>query len=63
MIVAPLSFFGECTETLVDLDQDLRQAAEQFGYDRFVRLPTPDQRGLVCKMVAEALSKEWSLER
>lgn len=62
LIVAPLSFFGDNTETLVDLDQDLRQAAEQCGYQRYVRLETPDQRGFLCQMVTEALCREWGLE-
>ena len=62
LIVAPLSFFGDNTETLVDLDRNLRQAVELFGYNRFVRLQTPNQRGFLCKMVAEALCKEWGLE-
>jgi ferrochelatase len=63
LIVAPLSFFSDNTETLVDLDQDLHQAVQRLGFNRFVRLQTPNQRGFVCKMVAEALCAEWGLER
>ncbi len=62
LIVAPLSFFDDNTETLVDLDQDLRQAVQRFGSNRFVRLQTPNQRGFLCTMVAEALCKEWGLD-
>lgn len=63
LIVAPLSFVGDNTETLIDLDQDLRRAIKPLGFHRFVRIKTPDKRGFLCKMVAEALRKEWGLDR
>lgn len=62
LIVAPLSFFSDNTETLVDLDQNLRLAAERLNYDRFVRLETPHERGFLCPMVAQALCQEWNLD-
>ncbi len=63
LIVAPLSFVGENTETLVDLDRDLREAALAMGFRRFERLSTPDRLGFLCAMVVEGLRREWGLER
>lgn len=62
LIVAPLSFVGDNTETLVDLDRDLRKAVEPLGFRRFVRLETPNKLGFLPNMVCEALCKEWGLE-
>jgi ferrochelatase len=62
LIVAPLSFICDNTETLVDLDRDLRQAVEPLGFERFVRIETPVKRGFLGTMVAEALCREWGLE-
>ncbi|MFH0983280.1 MAG: ferrochelatase [Planctomycetota bacterium] len=61
LIVAPLSFVGESTETRVDLDRELREAAFSMGFRRVERLSTPDKLGFLCAIVVEALCKEWGL--
>jgi len=62
LIVVPLSFVGENTETLVDLDRELCAAALSMGFRRVERLRTPDKLGFLCPMVVEALCMEWGLE-
>jgi ferrochelatase len=62
LIVVPLSFVGENTETRVDLDRDLRTTALEIGFQRFERLSTPDVLGFLSSMVIEALCREWGLE-
>ncbi len=62
LIIAPLSFVGDNTETLLDIDLDLFKAIQHLGFERFERIPPPDQQGFLCDMVAEALSQEWGLE-
>ncbi len=62
LIVVPLSFVGENTETKLDLDRDLRQAVAPLGFTRFVRLETPDKLGFLRTMVVEALCREWNLD-
>ena len=62
LIVAPLSFVGENTETLVDLDRELRAAALAMGFRRVERLGTPNQLGFLRAVVVEALCREWGLE-
>jgi len=62
LIIAPLSFVGDNTETLLDIDKDLYQAIEPLGFERFERIAPPDQNGFLCEMVAESLSQEWGCE-
>ncbi|MCP4593348.1 MAG: ferrochelatase [bacterium] len=62
LIVVPLSFVGENTETQVDLDRDLRDAALAMGFRRVERLATPDRLGFLSAMVGEGLCKEWGIE-
>ncbi len=62
IIIAPLSFVGDNTETLLDIDKDLYQAVKPLGFERFERIAPPDQRGFLCEMVAESLSQEWGCE-
>ncbi len=61
LLVAPLSFVGDNTETLLDIDQELMQAIEPLGFDRMERVPPPNQTGFLCEMVAEALCQEWNV--
>jgi ferrochelatase len=42
LIVAPIAFVSEHSETLVELDMDYRQLAERSGVPRYVRVPTVD---------------------
>jgi protoporphyrin/coproporphyrin ferrochelatase len=63
LIIVPLSFTAENTETLVDLDRDLREAARALGFRRIERLSTPDKLGFLTAMVVEGLHKEWGLEQ
>ncbi|MBL4886370.1 MAG: ferrochelatase [Planctomycetaceae bacterium] len=62
LIVAPLSFVGDNTETLLDIDKNLSNAIKPLGFERFHRITPPDQQGFLCEMVAEALAQEWNLE-
>ncbi|MCK4660965.1 MAG: ferrochelatase [Phycisphaerae bacterium] len=63
LIVVPLSFVSESTETLVDLDRELRDSALALGFRRMERLGTPDRLGFLCSMVVEGLCEEWGLEQ
>jgi ferrochelatase len=40
LVVAPISFVSEHSETLVELDRDYRRLAEQSGVPRYYRAPT-----------------------
>ncbi len=62
LIVAPLSFVGENTETLLDIDKELFAEIEPLQFERLVRITPPNEQGFLCEMVAEALSQEWEIE-
>jgi protoporphyrin/coproporphyrin ferrochelatase len=40
LVVAPIAFVSEHSETLVELDRDYRQLAERSGVPRYLRVPT-----------------------
>jgi protoporphyrin/coproporphyrin ferrochelatase len=40
VIIAPVAFVSEHSETLVELDQEYRHLAERMGVPRYVRVPT-----------------------
>jgi ferrochelatase len=42
LIIAPIAFVSEHSETLVELDMEYRHLAEQAGVPRYVRVPTVD---------------------
>lgn len=42
MIVVPLSFVAENSETLVELDMDMRDIAISNGTQKYIRIPTPN---------------------
>jgi ferrochelatase len=42
VIVAPIAFVSEHSETLVELDVEYRHLAERAGVPRYVRVPTVD---------------------
>ncbi len=62
LVVAPLSFVGDNTETLLDIDKNLFEEIKPLGFERLVRISPPNQQGFLCEMVAEALSQEWNVE-
>jgi len=62
LVVAPLSFVGDNTETLLDIDKDLFTEIKPLNFERLVRITPPNQQGFLWKMVAEALSQEWKVE-
>ncbi len=62
LVVAPLSFVGDNTETLLDIDKDLFEEIKPLNFERFTRITPPNQQGFLCEMVAEALTQEWDVE-
>lgn len=58
VVVAPISFVSEHSETLVELDRDYRLMAERYGVPFYRRVPTvgTDSRfiGALAKLVREA---------
>ncbi len=62
LVVAPLSFVGDNTETLLDIDKELFEEIKPLNFERLVRITPPNQQGFLCEMVAEALSQEWQFE-
>ena len=40
LVVIPISFVSEHSETLYELDYQYRQLAEKLGYEEFIRIPT-----------------------
>ena len=60
LVVVPISFVHEQSETLVELDEDLRELAESHGKD-FIRVPVPHDSDLLVEAWAdlvEAMSAE-----
>jgi len=43
VVVAPISFVSEHSETLVELDRDYRRLAENYGVPFYRRVPTVDR--------------------
>lgn len=62
LVVAPLSFVGDSTETLLDIDVDLFQTARMLGFEQCVRIPPPGRTGWLTDMVVEALCREWGVD-
>ena len=65
VIIAPISFVSEHSETLVELDMDFRKLAESNGVEGFFRIPTAGIHprfiaGLV-EMVEAAIDRETPL--
>jgi ferrochelatase len=40
VVVAPIAFVSEHSETLIELDRDYRRLAEDCGVPRYIRVPT-----------------------
>ena len=61
VVVAPISFVSEHSETLVELDRDYRRLAEQYGVSFYRRVPTvgTDARFIaaLARLVREALDE------
>jgi protoporphyrin/coproporphyrin ferrochelatase len=61
IIVVPISFVSEHSETLVELDRDYRRLAEDCGVPRYERVSTPGTDpafiGGLARLVSEALTR------
>ena len=61
VVVAPISFVSEHSETLVELDRDYRRLAEQYGVPFYRRVPTvgtdPRFIAVLARLVREALDE------
>ncbi len=53
LIVVPVAFTSEHIETLVELDHQVREVAEQAGVERFVRVPTVGLRPTFIRALAD----------
>ncbi len=67
LVVAPISFVSEHSETLVELDLDYRRLAEECGVPFYRRVPTVGSHPLFIRalaaLVAEAVDKEGAPRR
>ena len=65
VIVVPIGFTSEHSETLVELDIEYRELAEQAGVPEYIRINTvgadADFIGGLAKLVASALSHDHTL--
>lgn len=52
LVVVPISFLHEQSETLIELDVDLRELAEELGME-MVRVPTPPVDGRLTSILAD----------
>lgn len=57
LIVVPIAFVSEHSETLVELDIDYRQLAEQAGVPAFFRVPTPGSEPLFITALADLVRR------
>jgi len=61
LVVAPVAFVSEHSETLVELDQELRHVAEQAGVASYHRAPTVDTGAAfiagLARLVRQALAR------
>ena len=55
LIVAPIAFVSEHSETLVELDMEYRHLAERSGVPRYVRVPTVDDDPAFIAGLAEVV--------
>lgn len=66
LVVAPISFVSEHSETLVELDRDYRALAERSGVPSYVRVPTvADSTAFIAglaQMVREAAERRTGLD-
>ncbi|HUA51218.1 MAG TPA: ferrochelatase [Candidatus Sulfotelmatobacter sp.] len=62
IVVCPIAFVSEHSETLVELDIEYRHLAEQAGVPRFVRVPTVGNDPLfidgLARLVRDAMARE-----
>lgn len=62
LIIAPIAFVSEHSETLVELDIDYRHLAEATGVPRYIRVPTvgtsPDFIAGLARLVQQAAQSE-----
>ena len=67
VLVAPIAFVSEHSETLVELDIEYRHVAEQAGVPAYMRAPTVDARGSfidgLAGLVTAALQRPAARER
>jgi ferrochelatase len=64
LVVTPIAFVSEHSETLVELDQDYRRLAEECGVPLYIRVPTvgatPRFVGALAALVHRAQAGGWA---
>lgn len=61
LILIPLSFVAENSETLVELDMDMKDIAVQGGTQIYIRIPTPDiDNGFIADLAARVVALSFA---
>ena len=61
VVVAPISFVSEHSETLVELDIDYRRVAENCGVPAYRRVPTVGTDPRFIAALADLVRGEWPI--
>ncbi|MGB0843405.1 MAG: ferrochelatase [Alphaproteobacteria bacterium] len=62
VVVVPVAFVSEHSETLVELDIEYKEVAEEHGVPAYVRVPTVDARASFVNALADQVQQKLSAE-
>jgi len=63
VIIVPLSFISEHSETLVELDREYAEKAKEVGIKRYIRIPTVSCHDAFIKSLAKRVREQGTFQR